>query len=211
MLSQFEAFLNSFGLNSYVIIFLIMLVEGPIITALASYAASLGYFNIWVILLMSIFGNFIPDILFYSMGRFSRTKKIEFFLETYFLNGEGQVKKLENNLHAHFGKTFFIVKLCPMLPIPGLLLSGFIKIKFFRFLVYDLIFNLFYSIVFTLLGYSFGFAIDKFLKYFKIGQYSILGMLVLLIVVYIFIKFFKKNQRENYSVKLPSYRDLSLK
>ncbi len=41
----------SFALShGYVLIFLIMIIEGPFITTAAAFAASLGYFNIFIIL-----------------------------------------------------------------------------------------------------------------------------------------------------------------
>lgn len=198
-------FFNFIQPHTYIILFLIMLVEGPIITAVAAYASSLGYFNIWMIFLISVLGNLIPDILFYWIGRSSRVKSVEFFINKYFLS-ENSVKSMEKNLHLHFGKTFLVTKLCPMLPIPGILLSGFIRISFLRFIIVDIFFNLLYSVIFIIIGYIFGFAINNIFKYFKIGQYSFLGILVLVAFVYFIISRIKINQKEDYN-----YRKIILK
>lgn len=45
-----------------------MVVEGPIVTSIAAFAASLGYLDIYMILIISLLGNLIPDILLFFIG-----------------------------------------------------------------------------------------------------------------------------------------------
>jgi len=181
-------------MNSYLFIFLIMIFEGPIVTAVASYAASIGFFNIWIIFLISLFGNFIPDLFFYFIGRFSRTKRTENIVKRFGLN-ECQILKLEENLKKHFGKTLCVVKLSPMLPIPGIILAGFSRVPFKKFLLIDLLLNLLFSVIFTLFGYYFGFMINTIFNYFRIGQFSIFGIILVVLIVYLVYRKIKSKQK----------------
>ena len=53
----------------YLLMFLVMLVEGPAVTASASLGAALGHFNIFTVFALSFFANFLPDVLYYALGR----------------------------------------------------------------------------------------------------------------------------------------------
>jgi membrane-associated protein len=190
---QFSGIFNILQMNSYIFLFALMVIEGPIITTISAYAASLGIFNVWVILLLSIFGNLIPDIFFYLLGRFGRTTKVESIIKRYFSHKKLEI--IEKNLCQHCGKTLCFIKLCPMIPIPGLILSGFTKIPFKKFLFYDILFNVIFSVIFVLFGYYFGSLINSIFKYFRIGQYSIVGVVLLVLIVYIILKKFKVKEK----------------
>ena len=63
--------------QSYLFIFIVMVIEGPIITTAASFAASLGYFNIGIIFLLSLLGDLVGDGLHYIIGRTARVAFVE--------------------------------------------------------------------------------------------------------------------------------------
>ncbi|VVB79872.1 SNARE associated Golgi protein [uncultured archaeon] len=184
---SFFSWLGNLQVHGYLFIFLLMLIEGPIITAAAAFAASLGFFNVWVILLLSIFGNLIPDTLFFFLGRSGRTKPIEYFVRKFGLSKK-KIKELEKGLREHAGKTITFVKLVPPLPIPGLILTGFAKVPFKKFLYIDVIVNVIYSVFFVIAGFYLGFAASQIFSYFKIGQYAILLLIPLAILVYLVYK-----------------------
>jgi len=173
--------------QGYVIIFLLMVVEGPIITALASFAASLGYLDIYIILILSILGNLIPDMVLYLIGRFSRGRAIERFAHKFGLN-KNRITKLEIHFKRHASKTIVFTKITPILPVPGLLLAGFAKVPLARFFYTVFAFNLLASIVFVSLGFYFGMVSLVFLRYLKIGEYALLLIIPLGIIAYFVYK-----------------------
>jgi len=189
---QLQNIIASFEVHGYFILLVLMIFEGPITTALASFAASLGFFNIWIIFLLSVFGNIIPDTLFFLVGRFSRGKRIESFVK-YFGLTENRIKKIEEGLHKHPGKVLVFAKLVPPLPVPTILLAGFTKLPIRTFLKIIIPFNLISAIISTILGYYFGLLSIKFLNYFQIGQYAFLLVFILVILIYfLYNKFSKK-------------------
>lgn len=64
-------------ISGYFFMFIGIIIEGPIVTSSAGFAASLGYFNVWIVLLLSVLGNLIGDIAHYFFGRFFRKKIID--------------------------------------------------------------------------------------------------------------------------------------
>lgn len=166
-----------------------MIIEGPIVTYAASLAASLGFFDVWIIFSLAFFGGFLPDILFYLIGRFSRGQGVEKLVSRFGLT-KIKIKKLEANLSKHFGKTIIFIKLNPVLPLPGLILSGFVKIPFKKFILIDFIFNLGGALIFTLLGFYSGLAVNTFAKFLNLGEIVIPFIIILLITVYFLIRKF---------------------
>jgi membrane protein DedA with SNARE-associated domain len=58
--------------SSYAGMFIIMLIEGPVVTAFGGFGAKLGFFNVWFVLLLSALGNFLPDLFFYGIGYYGQ-------------------------------------------------------------------------------------------------------------------------------------------
>lgn len=172
---------------SYFFLFLMMVFQGPIITALAAFASSIGFFNIYVIFSISVLGNLIPDIILYFIGKSCRS---DFIMKILFKFGisKKKISFLERGLKKHAEKTLVITKLTPALPVPGLILAGFVGIPFLRFLYIVVVFNLVASTIFTFLGYYFGVIFVNLFNYFKFSQYVIFALVILMIIFYLVYK-----------------------
>jgi membrane protein DedA with SNARE-associated domain len=175
--------------HGYLLIFLAMIIEGPIITLAAAFASSLGIFNVWLIFLLSILGNLLPDILFFSIGRFGREKSLEKYFKYFGLNQQ-RIKKLENGFKEHAGKTLVFAKLIPPLPIPGIILAGFAKMPTRKFIFISTAFNIISSTICVLVGYYSGWALDNLLKYLHMSEYLIIFLIVIVAGTYTLYKMF---------------------
>ena len=173
---------------AYLIIFLIMCAEGPIVTYVAALAASFGYLNIWIVLILSFLGGVIPDSILYFVGKFARTKAVEKAV-LFFGISDKRMKWIEKNFKKHAIKTIIAVKLIPPLPIPGLILSGYMKIPFKKFILTSSITNIFGVLFFLLLGFYSGIAVSNFLKYLKMSEFIIPILVILLVGVYFLSRF----------------------
>lgn len=197
LFSTLQAYLQTHG---YLIMFILMFIEGPIVAFVASFLAALGYFNIWIILPLFILGNQIPDILIFKLGGYLREKTIERYLNYFGLNNN-KIHSIEINLHNNFIKTFILIKTIPPLPAPGILLSGYMKIPFKKFFLIDFIFNIGYAIIFISLGYYSGLAANASLKYFQLGELLIPLGILLTFILYYLIKFFYLKFEKNNKIK----------
>lgn len=185
--------LSSQGLFlAYVVLFLLKCFEGPVVSYFAAFAASLGYFNIWIIFILSVLGGVIPDTLLFLLGSSLRGKKVERFV-SYFGLSEKRIKWLEENIHKHSIKTIFVVKHVPPLPVPGILLFGFMKMDFLKFFIVSTILNVFGSILFVVLGYYSGIFTANILEYLKLGNFLVPVLVLFIIAVYFLSKYFYRH------------------
>jgi len=185
---SFDSALNIAMSNGYLLIFIVMIIEGPMITTAAAFAASLGYFNIGIIFVLSLLGDVIGDILHYGAGRILRRTVIERLL-IYFKVKKSTVRKLEKKIHFHLWKSMTLIKSTPPLSSPGLLLVGSVRTPFLKYLLISLATTLPLTIFYTGLGYYFGFAIKKVLEYFNLGRYLIFFVVVALVLIFLFYRF----------------------
>lgn len=167
-----------------------MLIEGPIITYIASFAASLGIFNIFYVFILSSLGNIIGDLVFFFIGRVSKEAAVEKYVNKS--NNPSRMSKLRMYLEKNPGKTIAVIKLTPFLPIPGLMLAGASNMKLKKFITYSVIVTMIYSLFMVLLGFYSGVAFLTIAKYVKYIEYLIGGTVVLITLVFFFFKFVSK-------------------
>jgi len=177
--------------HGYLMIFLAMIIGGPIFISAAAFAAALGYFNIFVVFILSLLGELGVDMLFYSIGYLGRLGLVERYGHFLGLSHE-RIAKLENLLHEHVWKTLITIKLSPFLPAPGFIVVGASKLPFKKFFTIITSIGLPKSLFFTLIGYYFGKAYDLLAGYINYGQYIIIIIALLFIVInYLFRRFSK--------------------
>ena len=185
--SNFQQVFSWIISHGYPLIFLVMCVEGPIITAAAGFAAALGYFNPWAIFVISILGDLIPDSIYYLIGYISRGKILD-KIAAYFGLTKKRVSRIEELLRKHFGKTMLALKLTPIVPTPGFMLVGFLRLSFVKFTGYSAAVTIPKSAIFLMAGYFFG-------QMYNINQYLhnlvILIPIVVLIVVVLIVAYQK--------------------
>lgn len=167
--SNFQLVFNWVIANGYLFIFLAMCVEGPVTTAAAGLASALGYLDPWLVLIISILGDLVPDSIYYLIGyigRLSIIKKIGYRLGLT----ESRILKMEELLKKHFVKTMIVLKFTPLVTVIGFMLVGYLKISFKRFMSLCSAVTIPKSIIFLALGYFFGqlYDINKYLHDIKI-------------------------------------------
>jgi membrane protein DedA with SNARE-associated domain len=121
---------------SYIILGLIVAVEGPIATLLGAAAASAGLMHPGYVFLAASIGNLSADSFWYSMGYLG---KIEWFLRFGKRLGISQdsLVRLQAAMQKHAARILFFAKLSVSMIIPSLVAAGLIKApwrKWFPFL-----------------------------------------------------------------------------
>jgi membrane protein DedA with SNARE-associated domain len=191
MFTDFSSTLDFVKSSSYFLIFIAMVIEGPMITASAAFAASLGYFNIYLIFGLSLFGNLIGDIVHYYFGRFLRKAVIERYIKKRGIR-DNQIKKLDEKIHNNLWKSMMLIKMTPPLSTPGLLLIGSSKVPILRYMTISFITILPLTIFYTLLGFYFGFVAKTILDYFKIGEYALFFVILIAVIFLLYRLVYKK-------------------
>ena len=188
--------------NGYLMIFVAIIVGGPIFISAAAFAAALGYLNVWLIFSLAFFGEMVVDVILYLIGYISRAGVVEKFGHYFGLTAE-RILRLEKLVHEHSWKTLLVIKYSPIIPVPGFVIAGAAKLKFKKFFYVLFVLSLPKAIFFTLIGYFFGQAYDRLVRYFYFGQYLIIVVIILFILInYLFAKFSKKISKEEINIKL---------
>ena len=159
-----------------------MLIEGPTITTVAAFAARLGYFNIWLVFLISILGNFIPDVAYYALGRWGRRsidRHPAFFAKLGI--SERMMAKAEKLLRSHPFMTLLISKLVPILGLSGLTAAGAVKMPLKEYSFWSLAIILVTSGTFLGIGYYLGEAYIRLAVYQEYAL-AIIGVSIFLII-----------------------------
>lgn len=130
--SEFSTALSWVIAGGYALMFIGMVVEGPIITAAAGFAAALGYFNPLIVFLLAIAGDLVADFVYYAIGYVSRATFVERYGHRVGLTKE-RMLRLETLIKKHPKKTMVAIKLSPLLPTPGLMMMGAVRMSLEQF------------------------------------------------------------------------------
>ncbi|MFA6306905.1 MAG: hypothetical protein WCV70_03025 [Patescibacteria group bacterium] len=194
--SSFSIILPWILTSSYLMIFAAIIVGGPIFISAAAFAAALGYLNVYFIFSLAFFGELAVDVILYFIGYISRAGMVEKFGH-YFGLTDSRIFKLEKFLLRHTWKALFIIKYSPIIPVPGFVITGAAKLEFKKFFYILFALSLPKAVFFTVIGYFFGRAYDSLAKYFYYGQYLIVLVIVLFIIIhYLFARISKKISQE---------------
>ncbi len=169
--------------NGYWLLFIAMLIEGPAVTAAGAFAAALGYMNVYVVFLLSILGNLIPDIIYYLVGFWGQKGFAERYASQFGLTKE-RISRLENLSEHHAGKMLAVIKIIPFLATPGLILAGAFRIPVKKYIIWSLIITVPSSLFFLIVGYYFGAAYATISRYLNYGGYAAFGFLVMFALIY---------------------------
>ena len=181
------SFLQHYG---YAVMLPLMIIEGPVATIIAAMLASLGAFNIFVVLLLSILGDVIGDVILfglgyhYGMGFVRRIGK-------YMGITEKLVLSMEKYFAAHGGKTIFAVKSTTGLCWATFVAAGIVKMDFRKFVKYSILGGIIWSGFLVAMGYFYGYLWRELKTYIGWAGWIIFGVAVVSIV---FINLYKMRE-----------------
>jgi membrane protein DedA with SNARE-associated domain len=167
-----------------------MIVEGPIVTIIVAFLASLGYFNVFIVFLLSVAGDVIGDIILYYIGYFGGARilaKAEKFLKV----SPATVEKLKQKFHENSEKIIFYVKSTTGLSYITFITAGTLKMRLLKFVKYSILGGLVWSSFLVVVGYFFGYAAEQISQYLKYAGYLIFAAAV---IFFVGLVFYKKRQ-----------------
>lgn len=166
----------------YIVLFPVMVIEGPIITIIAGFLSSLELLNIYIAFFVVVVADLLGDFIYYSIGRWGRKKFIDKWGK-YIGIDPLKIEKLENHFLKHRKKTLIIGKISHAIGAPILVAAGIVKVPIIEFLWVNFLATLPKSFLFIFIGYHFGQAyvrLDQYLEYFTI-TFIIIGITFVLI------------------------------
>ena len=174
----FGAALDNFGLPS----------SGDIVLFAGGLFANRGHLALPLVMLSGFAGALISDNAVYWIGRIGGRPLIGRILKMRFLHflvNEKSLSKVERYFETHGGKTVFVGRFGPGLRSMTPLFAGVTRMKYYRFVPYNVAAAAVWSVVYSLIGYVFGQYWTELLAVATSFGYGVIGLAVLVLLAYL--------------------------
>ena len=118
--------LPELGFYTYVVLALLVLLEGPIATLLGAAAASAGLMHWWGVFAAASIGNLSADYLWYRLGVAGRIEWL-FRIGRLFGVSRQNLERSKNLMREHAPKVLFLAKLTLTFMVPSLIAAGLVR------------------------------------------------------------------------------------
>jgi len=178
----------------YIIVFLGTIFAGELVILAAVFLASLGILNIYLVILFGLAGIVVSDNLWYWVGtrlnnRFEGLK--QYFYTTKY---QQKINSFKNKFDNNYSKFLVMSKFVYGLRVLTILTSGYQKIPYKKFVLFNLIGTLSWMIIIVFLGYVMGVSWHYLGQFSSSARYYVLfGLLILFVLRYIFNKLINFN------------------
>ncbi|MGB8621367.1 MAG: DedA family protein [Paracoccaceae bacterium] len=155
------------------ILFPLAVLEGPIVTVIAAYFAQLGLMNVVGVYTVCVIADLAGDAALYGLGLWAPGRFPVRWLLWLGIT-QDRLARLEAHFRERGPRTLLLGKLTHSAGFAVLLAAGASRMRFATFLWYNLLATLPKTLLFVVIGYSFGAA------YKAIDSYIFRGSLILL-------------------------------
>jgi len=174
----------------------LMIIEGPIATVLAAFAASLGFFNAYLVFSLSMLGDVLGDMILYSIGFYGGMRSLE-KSQKFLKIKTATLEKIEKLFSKHGKKIIFAIKSTTGLCWITFIAAGAFKMKFKDFFWSSVLGGIVWSGFLVVIGYFFGFAFKKINSWLSYAQYAAIIVFIAFLVFYAVVTWYKKRQSKN--------------
>lgn len=113
--------------SGYFILFILMLLEGPLVTIAAAFLASVWVFNIYAVAALGWIGDMTGDIIFFLIGKYW----LNFFQKKQEIDTDKKrkfIERIDILIHSNFLLSLILIKITPYAPMIALPYLGKIGI-----------------------------------------------------------------------------------
>lgn len=174
-----QGHLPEVGRWNYLLLGLLVALEGPIVTLLGAAAASAGMMRVGGVFLAASLGNLTADTLWYLLGY---TGKVETALRLGHWMGlrRNHIEHLTNAMQKHGPKILFLAKLTAGFMIPSLIAAGLVRLPWKKWFPALMLADTIWTGSLIVIGY---FTTEAIKVVAKEVTYIILGMSVLFLIL----------------------------
>ena len=168
--------------HGYIIMFLLMLVEGPVVTASAALGAALGHFDVYLVFAISFIANFLEDFVYFGIGRWGGHRVLDRYGSRFGMAGTRRVGAAQF-IDTHMGKWLIFIKTVPLVSPPGLAVMGALGVPVRRFIWWDMLIVALTSLFFVVIGYYSGKGYDFLQTATQYGPWGLAGAFLFIILI----------------------------
>ncbi len=143
---------------TYWILLPLAIIEGPVVTLVAGFLASLGFLNVYLVYPIVLIGDIIGDTLFYFFGKHGTFGMVHKYGRWFGLT-ESRLVSVQQKYFTDHSSLWKIITLSKITQAPSavvLFLCGMMHVDFKKYAVITVINNIFKTLTLLLLGYFFG-------------------------------------------------------
>jgi undecaprenyl-diphosphatase len=144
--------LPELGRWTYLVLYLVVAVEGPIAILLASAAASAGLMRPTMVFIVAALGNLTADSGWYMLGYMGKTEWIHAIGKRLGIR-QSLIEHLKSNMIKHATRVLFLAKITISFVIPSLIAAGLLRIPWKRWFPYFIIAEALWTGSLVLIGY----------------------------------------------------------
>ena len=174
--------------------FFFMIVEGPIVTLAAAFLASLGYFSLTGVFVLSVAGDLVGDVFWYGVGRRWGRQFIARY-GRYVGISDVLMHKVQKIFDRHGGKAILGAKSTTGLCLVTIIVSGMARMPLRTFLTYAFIGGVIWTSTLVFSGFFFGSLYEQIAQYISWAGWIVLFLSALLLVV---LTAYKKKSAQNF-------------
>jgi len=175
-------FTQPLGGWSYILLALLVAIEGPLTTLAGAVAASAGLLNPILVFVSASIGNLTADTLWYSVGYLGKTEWLVRY-GSWFGIKEKLIERLQKDIQTHIHKILFVAKLTLGFVVPTLIAAGLARVPMKRWFGILFTAECIWTGALVLAGYYFGTltqSIETHLRWISIGGTAIFLALVII-------------------------------
>ena len=181
------AALDNFGLPS----------SGDIVLFAGGFFANNGDSALPLVMLSGFAGALVSDNSVYWIGRIGGRPLIHRILKlrfVHFLINEKSLEKVERYFESHGGKTVFVGRFGPGLRSMTPLFAGVTRMKYYRFIPYNVAAGFVWAVVYSLIGYVFGQYWNELLAVARSFGFSVVALVALVIVAFVLRRRYRRKK-----------------
>jgi len=186
--------LPQLGNWTYILLAILVAVEGPIATLLGAAAASAGLMKLDLVFISAATGNLTADSLWYTLGYLGKVETFQRFGQRIGVS-RYLLERLEAGIQKHATRILFIAKLTVSFVIPSLIAAGLVKAPWRRWFPAIFTGEMLWTGALTLIGF---YATETLKRMEKGVEYMALGggLVFIFFILYMVRRLLKKKYQE---------------
>ena len=169
------------GMWSYVIIFAMVFVEGPIVTLIAGAMVGAGILRMDLAYVACALGNFAADQFWYWLGYIGGHRGFLFSIG-WVRRRRAQIEQFEVSMQEQGIKLYLFSKISlGLFTIPILIAAGIARVSWVQLVLVNLVFEIFWTAFLLFAGYRLGEHIAQMERGLQIA--SVIGSVIFLVII----------------------------
>ncbi len=152
-----QAILGFLSFSRYAVVFVLCIVEGPVVMITSGFLYRLGQFELVPLYFALMSGDFVADLVWYVVGRFGARKLINRYGHFFNITPE-IIDKIEKRFKTYQDKILFISKITMGFgfALATLIVAGMLHVPFKRYAVLNFLGGFIWTAFLLVVGYFFG-------------------------------------------------------